>query len=154
MRQENAFNYKPQGADRSHTVGVEIRFHDPFVLVYFEPEGRNIDGKLCHPPKLFVLTYSEEYDDIKPHCIDFAAAQALHPEAMSRVHGDLHVLRCRANPPTGRKLPETEEEDRKQLRRDQSDSPHAERLVAKWPLVAAAAPTGPVPGSLTYCDGR
>lgn len=97
MRQEHAFLY------HARSVSVEVRFHDPFVLVYFEPpigNERLDNGKLCHPPLLFVLVYSAEQEQMVSRRIDFDAAILLHPTAMERVRQDLQNLRVRSFPPS------------------------------------------------------
>jgi hypothetical protein len=97
MRQKNAFH------SCGRPVDVEVMFHDPFVLVYFEPPvGKPLDddGRLFFPPKLFVLVYNGEHGELVSQRISFEAAKVLHPETMESICKDLEFLRGRSSPPT------------------------------------------------------
>lgn len=68
-------------------------FSEPFLCVKSKHESRGVNGRLCHPPKLFVITYDEIQDAFSMTEVNWDAAKTLAPEAFSRMSDKLGRLR-------------------------------------------------------------
>jgi hypothetical protein len=65
----------------------------PLTCVRHPPERRRVDGTLINPPKLFLVSYSEETDQYSLEPIEWAIARVLSPDAVGRIGEKLAELR-------------------------------------------------------------
>lgn len=71
--------------EKYETRASDVILLDPLVMFVDRSEERGINGRLLHPPRVYVIHYCEEMDEIQLAPMDSRAGQELKPATMQQM---------------------------------------------------------------------